>query len=102
MPQLHACLANIPYDAIIAANTIAAVKSYLELYPFFDMNMNSGPPFNLQVDIMAELDAITSTTYVSDYDFHMAVRLATVKCHDGHFQYLLPSGYQLFVVIQPL
>jgi hypothetical protein len=71
------------------------------LYSFTDIAKDSGSPWNMQVDIFGELDAISTATYTSDYTFVAALQTMFNKLNDAHTQYYAPAPYQWYL-LRPL
>jgi C-terminal processing protease CtpA/Prc len=85
-----------------AKSVISAMKSLIDLYSFTDMAANSGPPYNLHVDLRALLGLIENNlkvgSYSNDYDFQVDLMNMMNPLFDAHTLYRGPSGYQCFMV----
>lgn len=99
-----ACIQSIPADSARKDATFSAVQKTLQLYVYRDINVNSGPPANIKVDYVRELDRIQSTSYTFEYELHSDLYLLFQSFHDPHttygscFQALMPTIFQPWVL----
>jgi len=95
------CFDAIPLTEQVRNSSIEVLRFMNRVYSFTDIATASGPPFNISVDLDAELDRIADTVYLSDYPFHEDLQLLYAKLFDAHTQYLPPSPYQQFLALRP-
>ena len=78
------------------------MRSLIDLYSFTDMAANSGPPYNLQVNLRTLLSQIQSKLsnggYSNDYAFQADLMYMMNPLFDAHTLYRGPSGYQCFLL----
>lgn len=57
-------------------------------FSFADLSRNSGPPWNMKVNMTEELAAISArvnaATYLCDYDFQLDVSKLFIRFNDAH------------------
>jgi hypothetical protein len=89
-----------------ALNIIETIRFYLTFYSFTDAYKASGPPYNLTIDIDAQLAALEDKAsrggFQSDYDFHVALANLIGTLKDGHTGYSMPTGFSSFITVMPL
>jgi len=95
------CFDAIPLTEQVRNSSIEVLRFMNRVYSFTDIATASGLPFNISVDLDAELDRIADTIYLSDYPFHEDLQLLYAKLFDAHTQYLPPSPYQQFLAFRP-
>lgn len=100
---LSSCFDNIPFDLPRANSTVTLLRQLTQLYAFTDVAMNSGPPWNMQVNLSAGLDAIEAnfSNYVNDYAFHSDVMRLFDSLNDGHTLYEAPVPYISCFLLRP-
>jgi hypothetical protein len=99
--QITACLNAIPFNVNIRDQTIPVLQNVVTLYSYTDIATNAPPPYHIQVDLFAQLNRISTTTYARDFDFHLDVANVFMALQDGHTVYFTPGGYAQFYVIRP-
>lgn len=76
------------------------MSKLVDLYSFTDIAVNSGAPYNIQVDLQALLAQISkkviSGAYSSDYDFQVDLMNMMNPLFDAHTLYRAPNGYSCF------
>jgi hypothetical protein len=97
------CFNSIPFDSNRSSLTITVLRQLAELYSFTDIARNSGPPWNMQVDLIAGLNTIASNfpNYTSDYHFHEDIIRLFTSLYDGHTVYFAPLPYYNCILIAP-
>jgi hypothetical protein len=80
---------------------VTQLKKLADLYSYTDLIKNSGSPYNIQVDLVAELDSIAGKVYSNDFEFHMALSELFSRLNDAHCYYNPPQGYLSFVACFP-
>jgi hypothetical protein len=83
-------------DPTVKAQTLAQLYQLIDLYAFTDVVANSGEPFYMNVDLRAELNRISQTSYSSDYLFHDDLRELFSRLGDAHTLYYSPTPYRSF------
>ena len=68
-------------------STIAALLTGLDNYGLRQIVRQSGPPFNVAVDVIAALNATLERTYTAEIEFHEDVQSALTELHDAHTSY---------------
>jgi len=95
------CFAAVPFSSTFRDETVAVLYQLFNLYSFTDMVSNSGEPWNLQVDVWAELNRINTTAYPSDYAMVADIQTFFNKLYDAHTQYYAPPPYAGWTLIRP-
>eukprot|EP01128_Nolandella_sp_AFSM9_P005207 TRINITY_DN2486_c3_g2_i3.p1 TRINITY_DN2486_c3_g2~~TRINITY_DN2486_c3_g2_i3.p1 ORF type:complete len:1242 (-),score=226.99 TRINITY_DN2486_c3_g2_i3:646-4371(-) len=100
--ELASCYQSlaVPSEAI-RTGTIDAILNALEFYSFTDIAVDSGPPYNIQVDLVAEVEALRSQTFANDWDFHKSISDIYKKASDFHNFYQLPFTYTQQMIVLP-
>lgn len=90
----------MPFQKAQAQTTVEAMRSLVELYSFVDLSANSGPPYNLKVDLRALLDDVQTKVitdqYSNDYAFQTDLMNMLNPLFDAHTLYRAPAGYRCF------
>eukprot|EP00163_Fabomonas_tropica_P026317 TRINITY_DN4787_c0_g2_i1.p1 TRINITY_DN4787_c0_g2~~TRINITY_DN4787_c0_g2_i1.p1 ORF type:complete len:211 (+),score=45.40 TRINITY_DN4787_c0_g2_i1:127-759(+) len=87
------CLEQLTTSQSTQKTILDVLDKYLESYSYVDKNINSGPPYNIKVDIRAELAALGKQTFDKDIDFQDAINSKFIPMHDAHTQYRKPGCY---------
>ncbi|GJJ73483.1 hypothetical protein EMPS_05841 [Entomortierella parvispora] len=102
------CYEAQPFNADLAAKTLAAIENSLgNFYAFVDQAKSgpttvSGSPLQTaKVDIMGQLAKIKATKWKNDYEFQMALTYLTLSANDGHLAYT-NNCYRTATFSQPL
>lgn len=96
-----ACLDSIPFNATRLNATVATLINGMQLYTFLDIASNPPPPFDA-VDLLADLQALTSQTFASDLRMHVAIADVFRRLGDAHTRYRPPACYFAFDIYWPL
>jgi len=97
IPQLSACLANIPFKRAQARITHAFFRKMLRLNVFTELYKKGIAPYNINVNIPALLNAALAptVTYPTEFAMETAVHNIVELAADAHFEYF-PPLYQIF------
>ena len=96
-----ACFAGVPLRPRVRNSTLAVLEMLVALYSFTDLAAGVVPPFNVSVDLAAELARVADAGYASDYAFHSDLQLVFARLLDGHTVYTPPTPYQQFLAFRP-
>jgi len=87
------CLENVPFNKTWAEATIDTLTQSLEAgYGFKALMHDTGPPYEIQVDLLTELKGI-SDSYTSQFAFEEAVQATLIKTLDAHTRYSKPMCF---------
>ncbi|KZV96492.1 hypothetical protein EXIGLDRAFT_424620 [Exidia glandulosa HHB12029] len=96
-----ACLRSFPFNETIRKNVLANANGVLDFYTFEPYYLNSPPPFQEStVQIRADLKAMATKHYATDYDFSVDLYNITGRLNDGHTRWF-PSCYTTFQNLLP-
>eukprot|EP00762_Andalucia_godoyi_P007173 ANDGO_07997.mRNA.1 hypothetical protein len=101
IPAVQACYSAIPSSSVIRSKTVNQLRSLSKLYSFTDISKNTGPPFNIRVNIPWEIERIARQEYANDYEFHLDVNLQFNKLGDAHTHYYGPTVYRSSFLMFP-
>lgn len=87
MSEWTQCLQTIPIDDTRKALTIDTVRKNLQVYIYQDINRDSGPPANIEVDLWAGLAEIEATTHSYEYELHRDIQILFTSSKDPHLNY---------------
>jgi len=76
LPEARACLMAIPFNATWAASTVQLVAAGLERYSFSDLYKHAPSPYVYQRDVLADIRALSSRQFSSDYEFQVRAGVA--------------------------
>ncbi|KAJ3428201.1 peptidase s41 family protein [Anaeramoeba flamelloides] len=99
--QLKSCLLSVEDDDLNREKVINTTLGVLEQYAFLETNRDSGSPFNIQVDLRAELLKINATKHDSDFEMHNSINKLLSSLHDPHTMYIKPYCYSLLYIMNP-
>lgn len=98
------CLESIPFNIEWATATVDVISQSLENYGFLSLYHSTGPPYVINLDIMAELNEtqamINSGVFVTDMDFQEHMQALIQITEDAHTRYQKPVCYNA-VFLQP-
>ena len=98
---VRTCFEAIALDGGIRNSTLSVLAVLNALYQFTDIATGSGPPYNISVDLVAEVARVARSTYATDYAFHADLQLVYARLFDGHTSYTPPQPYQQFLAFRP-
>jgi len=87
------CMLSVPGNTTWIDSTLHALNFGLQNFVFLDKMRNSGPPYNIRTDFLAELKKLGNNTYQHDLEFQEDVQSLFIKMHDAHTQYVKPLCY---------
>jgi hypothetical protein len=79
----RACARSIAPRPAWHRSTIAALLTGLDNYGLRQIVRQSGPPYNVAVDVVAALNATLAKTYAAEIDFHEDVQMALTEVRHG-------------------
>ena len=91
----YECLTDVPFNQEWTNATLDVLTSSLENYGFKELMHDTGPPYNIKVDVMAELNGMYTTSYASDYEFQEATQVVLTSLLDAHTRYKKPNCYNM-------
>eukprot|EP00928_Gymnodinium_smaydae_P099573 TRINITY_DN9542_c0_g1_i1.p1 TRINITY_DN9542_c0_g1~~TRINITY_DN9542_c0_g1_i1.p1 ORF type:complete len:596 (-),score=80.20 TRINITY_DN9542_c0_g1_i1:188-1975(-) len=75
------------------------LRAGLENFAFLDKMRDSGPPYNIRTDFLAEIDRLRAEQYSTDLDFQEDLQAIMIRMHDAHTQYVKPMCYHATYVV---
>ncbi|KAG2386099.1 hypothetical protein C9374_002545 [Naegleria lovaniensis] len=100
--EIKNCALNTTLDPTIFSQTLSSIRKTIPMYVFLEYVKDaSDPHFNIQVDLLAELEKISQQHYERDFDFHQDLVALFRKLNDGHTLYFGPQCYGNLVYRQP-
>ncbi|KAI8840264.1 hypothetical protein BC829DRAFT_420829 [Chytridium lagenaria] len=102
LADVYRCFNQIPASSSFKTEHVDTLKSFLEIYPFTDLNIDTTEPlFPNKVDIEAELDKLAADTSITtQFEFYSRIALLVKSLKDAHFSYS-PSCITTFNFVQP-
>ena len=83
--QIMACFNLIPFNSTLRDLTLAEMNKVVDLYSYTDIvKSGSGPPYNINVDLRAELAALAGQTFSNDFLFHLKLNQIFARLGDAH------------------
>lgn len=99
------CLRAIPFNITLAEATLEVLSESLENFGFLALYHNTGPPYQIKLDIMDALSTTASMVkenyFASDFDFQEHVQQIFTATLDAHTRYRKPACYNVNFV-QPI
>ncbi|KAJ6240619.1 peptidase s41 family protein [Anaeramoeba flamelloides] len=99
--EISSCFDSLDYDQDRATKTIDTLQQIVSQYIFKDISKDSGPPFNIQIDLDEELGQIAKTKYDNDFLMHQAINNVFKKLYDAHTMYHKPWCYSAMFFFKP-
>lgn len=100
--QIKNCALNISLDSSVFSQTLSSIRKTIPMYVFLEYVKDAlDPHFNIQVDLLAELEKISQQHYERDFDFHQDLVTLFRKLNDGHTLYFGPQCYGNLIYRQP-
>ncbi|KAJ6237693.1 peptidase s41 family protein [Anaeramoeba flamelloides] len=99
--EISSCFDSLDYDQDRATKTIDTLQQIVSQYIFKDLSKDSGPPFNIQIDLDEELAQIAKTKYDNDFLMHQAINNVFKKLYDAHTMYHKPWCYSAMFFFKP-
>eukprot|EP00462_Mataza_sp_D1_P021984 CAMPEP_0175146878 /NCGR_PEP_ID=MMETSP0087-20121206/15642_1 /TAXON_ID=136419 /ORGANISM="Unknown Unknown, Strain D1" /LENGTH=675 /DNA_ID=CAMNT_0016431927 /DNA_START=37 /DNA_END=2061 /DNA_ORIENTATION=- len=88
------CLQEIPFNATWAQNTLEVLQKSLENFGFSALYHNTGPPYDIHIDVQGELNATYARfPFPSDLDFQNHVQSILASLLDAHTRWRKPDCY---------
>lgn len=88
------CMRALPFNATWANNTLEVLTKSLDNFGFRALYHNTGPPYNIELDLQGELTQVAdSLPLSSDAAFQEAVQAVLTKLLDAHTRYRKPNCY---------
>jgi hypothetical protein len=98
---LQSCASSIPASANRKSATLQVLRQMVDLYSFTDIAMNSGAPWNMNVDLVAGLNTIEAKSYSLDHQFHKDLTTLFNSLNDAHTWYSYPAPYSNMAAFRP-
>lgn len=97
------CVNSIPLEKDDAVEVSESLQGLVKLYSFGDLVKNSGPPYNIRVDLKQGLRNITDNVhnFANDYQFQKALINLFNPLFDAHTLYRMPKSYSKCVFVRP-
>jgi hypothetical protein len=98
--SVKGCINSIAPNPTQQQQTLDTINKGLQLYAFRDINKDSpgSQLMHITVDIFAQLQNISQTSFATDFQFHQAIGNVLLSLHDAHTTYSKPSCYRIFSV----
>ncbi|GMH72351.1 hypothetical protein TL16_g05892 [Triparma laevis f. inornata] len=93
------CWNNIPTNVEWKNNTLNTISQSLENFGFGALYHNTGPPYNLKVPVMEELEATKAMVFDNDFQFQEHLQGILTSLLDAHTRYSKPQCYSATLVM---
>ncbi|GMH99466.1 hypothetical protein TrVE_jg3862 [Triparma verrucosa] len=93
------CWNNIPTNNDWKNNTLDVITQSLENFGFQALYHETGPPYNLKVPVMEELNAAKDMTFDNDFEFQEHLQTILTSLLDAHTRYSKPACYSATLVM---
>lgn len=99
--DVTACLKSLPFNPAWRDGTVQTLQKLLPNYVLRDSLTDTGPPANIQVDLMAELEQIATTEFATDMEMQSTFAKLFLGAHDAHTKYEKCDAYRNLYYTQP-
>eukprot|EP00029_Vermamoeba_vermiformis_P007630 TRINITY_DN3352_c0_g2_i1.p1 TRINITY_DN3352_c0_g2~~TRINITY_DN3352_c0_g2_i1.p1 ORF type:complete len:693 (-),score=153.11 TRINITY_DN3352_c0_g2_i1:54-2132(-) len=99
--NLQDCASSIPASPNRKSTTLTVLRQMVDLYSFTDIAVNSGAPWNMNVDLVSGLNTIEAKSYSLDYEFHKDLTTLFNGLNDAHTWYSFPAPYSNMAAFRP-
>ena len=73
--------------------TLDTISKSLENFGFLSLYHNTGPPWNIKLDLMAELERTRALPFANDVEFQEHLQQTLASLLDAHTRYRKPACY---------